>query len=823
MGECLINALLFEMEVLQMIDETNNTSRLDEVQEDFQVSETRYRRLFEAARDGIRNLDVVNEIRYRRLFEAARDGILMLDAVTRKITDANPFMVELLGYSWEEFLGKELWEIGLLKDEEASKTAFRELQEKGYIRYADLPLETKAGVRREVEFVSNVYSEGERQVIQCNVRDITGRKAAEQALTKLTGDLELAAQEYRRVLDHSLDVICQIDEAGRFIQVSPAAKKMWGYEPEELIGRRYMELVHPDDQAKTVQAAIDIMSGRSTTTFENCYLRKDGSSTHMMWSANWSEFDKTMFCVARDVSLIKQTEEALKASEGKQRLLSERQSAILNALPAHICLPSRRGNILDVNATWRQLLSERQSAILNALPAHICLLSRRGNILDVNAMWRQFAIENNFNGVNFGIGSNYLEVCESAPRDRFVEAEQTAKGIRSILSGKSNHFELEYACHSPQEKRWFHLAVTSLQENVSEGVVVMHVNITERKLEALRQAEARYRSMVESLPAIVYLAQPYSPYATIYVSPNIVELGYQPEEWFSRADMWVNLLHEEDRERVLRVTEDAMNRGLDTELEYRIVGRDGTIHWVHDKGRFVSDEHGNKISWQGVMVDITKTKELEEQLRQGQKLESVGRLAGGIAHDFNNMLTAINGYSDLMLRSLKADDPLRRNIEEIKKAGVRSASLTHQLLAFSRQQILQPRVLNLNGIITNTSDMLQRLIGEDVHLITILNSKAGQVKVDPGQLSQIIMNLAVNARDAMPQGGNLTIETANVVLDSDYTHQHASVPPGAYVMLAVSDTGTGMNAETQKHIFEPFFTTKDIGKGTGLVLCNLSF
>jgi PAS domain S-box-containing protein len=373
---------------------------------------------------------------------------------------------------------------------------------------------------------------------------------------------------------------------------------VWGYEPEELIGRRFMELVHPDDHAKTVQAAIDIMSGRSTTTFENCYLRKDGSSTHMMWSANWSEFDKTMFCVARDVSLIKQTEEALKASEGKQRLLSERQSAILNALPAHICLLCRRGNILDVNATWQQ-----------------------------------FAIENNFNGVNFGIGSNYLKVCESATGDRFVEAEQTAKGIRSILSGKSNHFELEYACHSPQEKRWFRLTVTPLQENVSEGAVVMHVNITERKLaeEALRQAEAKYRSMVESLPAIVFLVQPYSPYATSYVSPNIVEFGYQPEEWFSRADMWVNLLHEEDRERVLRVTEDAMNRGLDTELEYRIVGRDGTIHWVQDKARFVSDEHGNRISWQGVMVDITKTKELEEQLRQGQKLESVGRLAGVLA------------------------------------------------------------------------------------------------------------------------------------------------------------------------------------------------
>jgi PAS domain S-box-containing protein len=211
----------------------------------------------------------------------------------------------------------------------------------------------------------------------------------------------------------------------------------------------------------------------------------------------------------------------------------------------------------------------------------------------------------------------------------------------------------------------------------------------------------------------------------------------------------------------------------------------------------------------------------EEQLRQSQKLESVGRLAGGIAHDFNNMLTAINGYSNLTLRRLRDDDPLRHNIEEIKKAGERSAELTHQLLAFSRQQVLKPKVLDINQSINEISFMLKRLIGEDVQLIAALSQEIGQVKVDPGQLSQVIMNLAVNARDAMPQGGALTIETRNVYLDEEYAASHIPTVAGHYIMLAVSDSGTGIAPETREHIFEPFFTTKEVGKGTGLGLATV--
>jgi two-component system cell cycle sensor histidine kinase/response regulator CckA len=211
----------------------------------------------------------------------------------------------------------------------------------------------------------------------------------------------------------------------------------------------------------------------------------------------------------------------------------------------------------------------------------------------------------------------------------------------------------------------------------------------------------------------------------------------------------------------------------------------------------------------------------EEKLRQSQKLEAVGQLAGGIAHDFNNLLTAITGYSHLSLRNLDPADPMRPNLEEIKKAGERAAALTRQLLAFSRRQILQPKVLNLNSLITDLGKMLCRLIPEDIEFVTVLRPEAAPIYADPGQIEQVLMNLVVNARDAMPSGGKITIETANVDLDAAFAANYDSVKPGPNVMLSISDIGCGMSPETQEHIFEPFFTTREVGKGTGLGLSTV--
>ena len=232
-----------------------------------------------------------------------------------------------------------------------------------------------------------------------------------------------------------------------------------------------------------------------------------------------------------------------------------------------------------------------------------------------------------------------------------------------------------------------------------------------------------------------------------------------------------------------------------------------------------------------ILMDVTERKAaeetrerltiVEEQLRQSQKMEAVGRLAGGVAHDFNNLLTAISGYSDLLLHRLPDDSTLRRDVEEIRKAGDRAAVLTRQLLAFSRHQVLQPMVLDMNSMVTNMGQMLRRLIGEEIDLATDLDPSLARVKADPGQIEQVLVNLAVNARDAMPDGGRITIATANAKLSPAYAAANPEVRPGPYVLLSVADTGHGMSDETQAHLFEPFFTAKERGKGTGLGLATV--
>lgn len=222
-----------------------------------------------------------------------------------------------------------------------------------------------------------------------------------------------------------------------------------------------------------------------------------------------------------------------------------------------------------------------------------------------------------------------------------------------------------------------------------------------------------------------------------------------------------------------------------------------------------------------VILDLTSRRQLEEQLRQSQKMEAVGMLAGGVAHDFNNLLTIITGYSQLILNNLRGDDPNRHSVEQIMRAGERAGALTKQLLAFSRRQVLQPKVVDLNRLVSSLTAMLQRLIGEDVDLRLVLRPDIGRVHADPGQIEQVMMNLVVNARDAMPKGGILTVETENVELDESYASRHIEVRSGPYVMLAVSDNGAGMDEATRGRLFEPFFTTKGAGKGTGLGLSTV--
>ncbi len=292
-------------------------------------------------------------------------------------------------------------------------------------------------------------------------------------------------------------------------------------------------------------------------------------------------------------------------------------------------------------------------------------------------------------------------------------------------------------------------------------------------------------------------------------------LGFTIQELLAKP--YIEFVHPEDREATLAEAANTRSGMQTASFENRYLCKDGSYRCMLWSGKESEEDQ----LFYGVARDITDRKQLQQQFLQSQKMEAIGLLAGGIAHDFNNLLTIINGYSQLLLETIGADERLRNQVNEIKNAGDRAAALTRQLLAFGRRQVLQPQVLDLNAVVSNTDKMLRRLIGEDVDLVTVCNKGLGRVKADPGQIEQVIMNLAVNARDAMPRGGKVTLETADVELDDNYTRNHVAVRPGRYVMLAVSDTGCGMDAETQKHIFEPFFTTKEQGKGTGLGLATV--
>jgi PAS domain S-box-containing protein len=451
-----------------------------------------------------------SELSYRRLFESARDGILILDADTGRISDVNPFLIEMLGYSHDELVGMPIWELGPFKDIVSNVVKFKQLQRQGYVRYENLPLETRDGRKIAVEFVSNVYQAGDRDVIQCNIRDITERSEAEKERSRIAV-----------IIEYSDEAIISKTVGGIIIGWNRGAEQLYGYNAEEIIGRPISILFPPDEYPEYLKIMKKVRAGTTVESFDTIRQRKDGT-------------------------------------------------------------------LVNVSVGITPVLA-RESGIL----------------------------------------------------------------------GATKH------CY-----------------------------------------------------------------------------------------------------------------------------------------------------------DITRIKNLEEQLIEAQKMEVVGHLASGVAHDFNNVLAIIMFCGDLMSAGLDAADPLRKYTDEIQKTAQRGAGLTNQLLIFSRDQVLHPVVLDLNAAAEELSQMLKRLIGENINMTMVAEKEIGHVKADPGHVGQLLMNLVVNARDAMPEGGHLTIATQNVTLDEKYARVHAGTEPGEYVMLSVRDTGIGMTDEVKAHLFNAFFTTKPKGKGTGLGLAT---
>ena len=335
--------------------------------------------------------------------------------------------------------------------------------------------------------------------------------------------------------------------------------------------------------------------------------------------------------------------------------------------------------------------------------------------------------------------------------------------------------------------------------------------------ETVARALAHRENIMESIPDILY---------TVDLDGNLtgwnrrLELvsGFPPEELKGKPAL--GLFFRDDTALIVEGFQDAFEKGF-AEREARLLRKDGTAVYYQFTAVPLKDGQGNVIGLTGVGRDLSERKQLEEELRQAQKMEAIGRLADGVAHDFGNLLTVIQGRAQLILKRLRPFSDTRADIELIDTTAAHAGTLIHQLLAFSRRQTLQPNVLDLNAVVSNMEQILQRLIGEDIVLLTVQDPALGRVKADPTQLEQALMNLAVNARDAMPRGGELTLETANVELDEAFVRQHHGASPGSHVALIVSDTGVGMDAETKARIFEPFFTTKGVGRGTGLGLATV--
>ena len=368
----------------------------------------------------------------------------------------------------------------------------------------------------------------------------------------------------------------------------------------------------------------------------------------------------------------------------------------------------------------------------------------------------------------------------------------------------------------------FDIEVT-VHDHVFEGRqarMAMALDVTARieSERALRRSEARYRDLFENASDLIVVGD-LDGRLTAVNETCLRALGYTREEMAGiKINMSDFISRDKRAQSVAALDTKLADAEATTVYESELVAKDGRRIQVEIASRLILED-GVPVGTEAICRDISERKQLEEQLRQGQRLEAIGRLAGGVAHDFNNLLTVISGYADVLLEGRdRASEP---ELDQIAAAAERAAILTRQLLAFSRRQVLQPRVLQLNDVVDGLTPMLSRLIGEDVELVATLAPSLDSVLADPNQLEQVLVNLAVNARDAMPEGGLLTIRTANVELDDEYVAQHADAVVGPHVMLSVSDTGVGMDSETLSHIFEPFFTTKPLGVGTGLGLSTV--
>jgi two-component system cell cycle sensor histidine kinase/response regulator CckA len=614
-----------------------------------------------------------------------------------------------------------------------------------------------------------VLEEGQVVHVITVVLDITERKHAEEAL-------RASEERYRAVVEDQTELICRIRPDWTVTFVNEAYCRYYGKPREELLGQNLLEHILTVDP-KRIRRQIEALSReRPEMTYEDHYLLPTGQARWQQWTdrAIFDEHDRLVEIqsVGRDITKRKRAEAALQESEARYR-------ALVEASPDAITLTDLEGRILMVNQRTAEIYGAESTDEL--------------------------------------VGKSSLELIVPADREAAVANIQ-----RTLETGSIRGVEYRIQCKDGSSHP---VELTAALLRDAQGRPQAFIGVTRDITERKRAEEALWQTkmVVEHSPVILYRLRNEPEWPFEFISENVGQSGHTAADLLSGQTSFTMLVYPDDLPQVVGEMEEHAEHGPDTfRRSYRVVLKNGQVAWVEDRVVVVRAPDGQATHFQGILLDVTENRRLEEQFRQAQKMETVGRLAGGIAHDFNNFLTAIRGYAGLVYDALRPEDPVCADVEQVLKAAERAASLTGQLLAFSRRQIIEARPVNLNDLVLETEKMLHRLIGEDIDLVLDLTSNLELVRADPSQITQALVNLVVNARDAMPDGGVLTITTANLTLAQVRgADEHAGVPPGSFITLAISDLGVGMGPEVQAHLFEPFFTTKEAGRGTGLGLATV--
>ncbi len=642
-------------------------------------------------------------------------------------------------------------------------------------------------------------------------------------------NLRASEERFRAMIENISDAIALVDVDGTVQYLSPAAERILGYATAERIGLSAFDNIVSSDHVAAVRQVFSELRAkpRASRSFELQARHKDGSLRWLEITAtNLLDLDSVRALVVnyRDITARKQAEQALRESEELTRRLKEYLKTLhsvsielsrTESLDDFFCMAVELGRSqLGFDRTGLWLFDRETMTEIGTFGT-----DRTGQTIDERDLRFPLAESSEFERILSG--KQQLVLHNPIKIVTFSGDELAIGWIAQVALWDGDHvigyISTDNALHHQPVQPYQMELLTMF------GSTMSHLYTRKQAEIALRESEERFRAIAESSPIAITISQLSPEGRLLYANPCCAELyGYTPDKL---GELTVHDLYFDSADRAPLLAELHRQGGL---KNYDLQGKraDGTPIWL--SVTLVPIQYAGQQALITALLDITERRKAEEmrvkleaQLHQAQKMESIGRLAGGIAHDFNNLLTVIHGYCDIIQDQLAIADPLLVELKQIQQASARAAALTRQLLAFSRKQILAPTVLDLNSLVTNLRAMLARLIGEDITLDTVLAVGLRPITADPSQIEQVIMNLVVNARDAMPTGGRLTIETGNIDLDRNYASIHPEAPVGSCVMLAVTDTGCGMDAQTRARIFEPFFTTKEPSKGTGLGLATV--